>query len=159
MIGFLARLALGGLMKIGVGEALAGRLTASRLFAPVALTVVSAAAVAAVLGVLALHDGRVARQASAGAVHQCNADKLESALKAAELQLALERRARREADDQLRDREIALAAAEIVSKQKESENAELRRAASDPDGLALPDDEWLRGRGAAAGRARPAPRR
>ena len=146
IIALIGRWVLGGLLKVGVSEGLAGKFVASRVFGP--LVWVFLAVAAAGIGKLALmlHDQRIEREATM----RCEASHLAAALQTENKALKASNSAR-ELRLTIRDAELAQAQRDLAS-EKEKNDA-LRQAA--PAGGALvfdADDPWVR---QASGPARP----
>lgn len=137
MIALLARLALGGLLKAGVSEGLAGRFVASRLFAPVALLLIGGFAVLSGKLALYLHDRHLTEVVQI----QCEAEQRAAAL-------AIENGALKQAsgqkDDAIRERDLQIAQNETDMMRLKEINDALRNTAPG-DGALVFDagDPWV----------------
>jgi hypothetical protein len=140
-IAWIAKLALGGLLKIGVSERIAGKVTGSKLFGPIALVVVGFVGWQ-VLGLVAgINDRRVGYQAAKTAIKQCVAEHEIAASRQREysLKLAVER-----ATTTLAARESEKTALEARIAGLELEQQGARDASKSPDRMCVePDDSWV----------------
>lgn len=143
-MGWIAKLALGGLLKIGVSEGAAGKLASSKAFGAVLLIGLGAFGWWAGGGILKHYVARVSAAAAKTATAQCvDQHKLAAALsreKSLKDALRVAEATRRNSESAKGDLEKSLAALG-------AENEELRNAGKNPDRLCVdPDDPWVRGK-------------
>lgn len=136
---FLARLALGGLIKAGVSEGAAGAFAVSRWFKPVAgLALLGIAALLAWIG-LVVHDRHLTQVVTI----RCEAENLAKALGAENKSL---KQAVEQSAETLRERGLTLLRNQNELKELKEKHDALRNQSPNPDRLLLPAaDPWVRG--------------
>lgn len=140
MIALLARLVLGGLVKVGVSEGSAGAFVASRIFAPLILLALGALLVPAGKLFFYVHDMRVATTAANQARLVCIT---EIAAKAEKAKAAATERALARNQELLFQRTAALTSIETELQHMKGENDVSRSKAPGLGALVLePDDPW-----------------